>query len=103
MAYTNKVVDHFQNPRNAGSLNKESNLVNLPFFLGKKPSKTNLSHAKSDWINAGINAVGPGRQDILIPNSRHFLIIKNPGSEIPGVPESEIKQLFLTDRILEMI
>ena len=54
-------------------------------------------------MRAGIKAVGPGRHLTSISSSTHFLIIKNPGSEIPGVPESEIKQQSFTDLILENV
>ena len=53
-------------PPSRNFLNKISKRFLFPFFLGKKPSKINFSHEKPDWINAGTNAVGPGKQDIGI-------------------------------------
>ena len=56
-----------------------------------------LSVGKPELINAGTNAVAPGNDSTAILFSRHALTITCPGSEIAGVPESEIKQLFSTD------
>ena len=60
---------------------------------GKNPSKTKLSAAKPDFINAGTKAVAPGKHSTLIPSRTQALANKNPGSEIPGVPASEIKAI----------
>ena len=49
--------------------------------------------------SAGINAVAPGKHSTSILFSRHVLTAKNPGSEIPGVPASDINAIFSPDKI----
>ena len=71
------------------SANK-SKRVCLPFLTGKKPSKTNLSLGNPELTNAGTNAVAPGKQSTSILFSTQALVSKKPGSEIAGVPASEI-------------
>ena len=59
------------------------------------PSKTNLSDDNPELTIAGINAVGPGKQFISISLLIDSLTIKKPGSEIDGVPASDIKDILL--------
>ena len=68
--------------------------VCLPFFSGKKPSKTNRSLGKPLLTNAGTKAVAPGKHSTYILFSTQARVNKNPGSEIAGVPASEIKAIF---------
>ena len=53
-----------------------------------------MSHGIPLFIKAGTKAVGPGKQSISILFSRQVLAIKNPGSEIPGVPASETNAIL---------
>jgi hypothetical protein len=69
------------------------NLVCLPFFTGRNPSKINFSNGKPEITKAGTNAVAPGKHSTLISRFKHSRTNKNPGSEIPGVPASEIKAM----------
>ena len=46
-----------------------------------------------------MRAVGPGRQLISIPFFIDSLTIKNPGSDIEGVPASYINEICLPDKI----
>ena len=71
------------------------NLLVLPFFTGKNPSNKNLSDGKPELTRAGIKAVAPGRHSISILFLMHSRINKNPGSEIPGVPASEINAIWI--------
>ena len=59
----------------------------------KKPSNTNLSFGKPLLTKAGTNAVAPGRHSTAIPFSMQARVIKKPGSEMAGVPASEIKAM----------
>ena len=77
------------------------NLLFLPFFGGRNPSKQNLSHGNPEFTSAGIRAVGPGRVSTGISFSTHVLTSKKPGSEIPGVPASDIRAIVCPERILE--
>ena len=52
-----------------------------------------------EFISAGTKAVGPGIQSISIFFFIDSLIIRYPGSDIPGVPESDIKETFFPDMI----
>ena len=65
--------------------------VCLPFLTGKKPSKINLSFGKPELTKAGTKAVAPGKQSTSILFSTQALVSKKPGSDIAGVPASEIK------------
>ena len=67
------------------------------FFLGGNPSKINLSVFNPDPINAEITELGPGMGLTKISFSLAFCTISNPGSEIRGVPASEIKAIDLPD------
>ena len=69
---------------------KSKKRVCLPFFTGKKPSKTNLSFGRPELTKAGTKAVAPGKHSTSILFSTQALVSKNPGSEIAGVPASEI-------------
>ena len=65
MAYTNKVVDHFQNPRNAGSLNKESNnvgtgLVGAPECGDVMKLQIEVDHDTNEIIDAKFKTFGCG-------------------------------------------
>ena len=75
------------------SANKRKRVC-LPFFTGKKPSKINLSFGKPEFTSAGTKAVAPGKQSTSILFSTQALVNKKPGSEIAGVPASEIKAQF---------
>ena len=67
--------------------------VCFPFLSGKNPSKTNLSLGNPLLTNAGTNAVAPGKHSTAIPFSTQARVNKNPGSEIAGVPASEINAI----------
>ena len=67
--------------------------VCLPFLSGKNPSKTNLSFGKPLLTKAGTNAVAPGKHSTSILFSTQARVSKNPGSEIAGVPASEINAM----------
>ena len=58
--------------------------------MGKNPSKINRSFANPEFTNAGTKAVAPGKHSTSILFSIQLLVNKNPGSEIAGVPASEI-------------
>ena len=65
MAYTNKVVEHFQNPRNAGSLNKESNnvgtgLVGAPECGDVMKLQIEVDHDTNEIIDAKFKTFGCG-------------------------------------------
>ena len=64
-----------------------------PFLTGKNPSNTNLSFGKPELTNAGTKAVAPGKQSTGIPSCTQARVNKKPGSEIAGVPASEIKAM----------
>ena len=65
--------------------------VILPFFCGRKPSKQNFSFGSPEATNAGTKAVAPGKHCTSMPLRTHSLTTRKPGSDIPGVPASEIK------------
>ena len=75
----------------------------LPFFTGKKPSKENLSEGKPEQTKAGTKAVGPGKDSTSTSYFMHSRTNKNPGSEIPGVPASEIKAVSILSLSLLII
>ena len=84
------------------SLLNNSNLFFLPFLIGKNPSKINLSEEIPEFTRAGTKAVAPGRQSISILFFIASLIIKNPGSDIDGVPASDIKDIIFPDKTSSM-
>ena len=57
--------------------------------------------ASPEFTSAGISAVGPGRVSTGISFSTHVLTSKKPGSEIPGVPASEISAIVCPPKIFE--
>ena len=61
------------------------------------PSKINRSDGNPEFTSAGTNAVGPGRDSTSILFSMQALTIRNPGSEIPGVPASVINAIDIPD------
>ena len=61
-----------------------------PFFCGRKPSKQNFSFGKPEATKAGTRAVAPGKHCTSIPLRTHSRTTRKPGSEIPGVPASDI-------------
>ena len=64
-------------------------------FLGRKPKKQNLSVFKPDIARLAIAEHGPGNEKILC---LFCLILFNnlyPGSDINGVPASEIREITL--------
>ena len=65
-----------------------------PFLTGKNPSKTNLSFGKPLLTKAGTKAVAPGKHSTSTPASTQARVNKKPGSEIAGVPASDIKAMF---------
>ena len=77
-----------------GSKESSANLVARPFFCGRNPSNVNLSHGKPEFTSAGTKAVAPGSVSTSILLRRHSLDTRNPGSEIAGVPASEIRAIF---------
>ena len=68
-------------------------------MVGRKPSKTNLSDERPELTIAGIRAVAPGKQLISILFFIDSLTIKKPGSEIDGVPASDINETAFPSRI----
>ena len=71
-----------------------TSFFNLLADLGKKPWKINLSVLKPETISADKDALGPGTtigSTLLIIN---FFINSDPGSDINGVPASEINDIF---------
>ena len=67
--------------------------VCFPFLSGKKPSKTNLSLGNPLFTSAGTNAVAPGKHSTSILFSTQARVNKKPGSEMAGVPASEISAI----------
>ena len=86
-----------------GSIASSAKRVALPFFCGKKPSKQNLSHGNPELTNAGTNAVAPGKVSTSILRRRHSLTIRNPGSEMAGVPASLTSEMVYPPSNLRMI
>src|SRR3990167_5464949 len=72
-----------------------SNRRRLPSFLGKYPTKRNLSQGRPERVKAAIAADGPGIDSSLIPARTASRTRWNPGSDINGVPASETKAIFL--------
>lgn len=66
-----------------------------PGLSGKKPIKVNLSGGKPDSVMATMTEEGPGKESRGIPWLVHSLISLYPGSEISGVPASDISATFL--------
>ena len=77
------------------SFAKDSIKVFLPFFKGIKPSKIKRVAGKPLFTKAGTKAVAPGKLVIATPAALQARTNKNAGSEIPGVPASVIKAIFL--------
>ena len=67
--------------------------VCLPFFSGKNPSNTKRSLGNPLLTKAGTKAVAPGKHSTSILFSTQARVSKNPGSEMAGVPASEIKAI----------
>lgn len=67
----------------------------LLFLCGKNPRNVNSFIEKPEFINAGIKAVAPGRQETFILFFMQCLTNKKPGSDIIGVPASVIKAILL--------
>ena len=44
MAYSNKVIDHYENPRNVGSLPKDDASVGTGLVGDRKSTRLNSSH-----------------------------------------------------------
>ena len=70
---------------------KAFNRVMRPFFCGRKPSKQKRSSGRPEETNAGTKAVAPGRHCTSMPFLTHSRTTRKPGSDMPGVPASEIK------------
>merc|ERR1711991_996963 len=86
-----KKTREFSNSENFFNL-----LDNSCFFSGKKPQNKNLS--ENPVIETAVTtAEGPGIGKILISLSMHSLINIEPGSEILGVPASDIKEIIFPD------
>ena len=64
------------------SLAKDSIKVFFPFFKGINPSKTKLEAGKPLLVNAGTNAVAPGKLVTSTPAALQALTNKKAGSEI---------------------
>ena len=73
-----------------------NSLDNSCFLSGKKPQNKNLSENPLIEI-AAATADGPGIGKISIPLSIHSLTNIEPGSEILGVPASDIKEIIFPD------
>ena len=86
-----------------GSSANSVSRVARPFFWGRNPSKQNFSFGNPDATNAGTKAVAPGRHSTVTPLRRHSLTKRNPGSEMAGVPASEIRAMFSPPSILVTI
>ena len=65
-----------------------------PGLSGGYPKNINLSGANPLRVRAVITEEGPGRESTSMFCARHSLTNLYPGSEIRGVPASEIKQIF---------
>ena len=59
----------------------------------KKNQKEKLVDEKLDKTKLAIGAVGPGSENIGIFSAKQNLIRSAPGSDITGVPESEINAI----------
>ena len=64
--------------------------------LGKKPKKQNLSVFKPDIIRLAIAEHGPGNEKILCLLCLIRLSNLYPGSDIKGVPASDISDIILS-------
>merc|ERR1711991_241253 len=73
-----------------------NSLDNCCFLSGKNPQNKNLSE-KPLIETAAATADGPGMGNILIPFLMHSLTKIEPGSEILGVPASDIKEIIFPD------
>ena len=65
MAYTNKVIDHFENPKNVGSLNKDSSsvgtgLVGSPECGDVMKLQIEVDHDTNEIIDAKFKTFGCG-------------------------------------------
>ena len=65
MAYTNKVIDHFENPKNVGSLNKDSSsvgtgLVGAPECGDVMKLQIEVDHDTNEIIDAKFKTFGCG-------------------------------------------
>ena len=65
MAYTNKVIDHFENPKNVGSLNKDSSsvgtgLVGAPECGDVMQLQIEVDHDTNEIIDAKFKTFGCG-------------------------------------------
>ena len=65
MAYTNKVIDHFENPKNVGSLNKDSSsvgtgLVGAPECADVMKLQIEVDHDTNEIIDAKFKTFGCG-------------------------------------------
>ena len=68
-------------------------MVCLHFLIGKNPRYKKWWELIPDAEIAVITADGPGRAVTSIPAARTSCISAYPGSEIPGVPASEISAI----------
>ena len=64
-----------------------------------KVTRSALQNAASASAILLTKVVAPGRHSVSIPDSIHFLVRRNPGSEMSGVPASLIRAMFSPDRI----
>ena len=60
-----------------------------PDFTGGNPAKVYRSAGMPDRAKAAVTEQGPGTIQTGIPASRHAATVREPGSDIPGIPESE--------------
>ena len=65
MAYTNKVIDHFENPKNVGSLDKDSSsvgtgLVGAPECGDVMKLQIEVDHDTNEIIDAKVKTFGCG-------------------------------------------
>jgi len=69
-------------------------VLSVSLFLGRNPSKQNRSLGNPDSTRAGTKAVAPGRHSTSTPSLMQALTSRKPGSEIAGVPASEINAIL---------
>ena len=82
--------------------------VGGPVYIAQLTSKVGSAahidfHGNPELTSAGTKAVAPGRHSTSIPCSRQVRTNRNPGSDIPGVPASEIRATVSPAAILEAI